>query len=341
MVRIKDIAEKANVSTATVSYVLNGTGNVGEETKKKVLKVIEELNYKPNSIAKSLKLNKTNTIGVIVEDITVFNAPEIIDGINEYADKNGWSIILTNMRLYKRVGPNFNGIQGIEKNISQAVEELLSKRVDGIIYIGIHTRDLSGILPEINKPIIFTYCYSGNNISVNYNDEAVAYDATKYLIAKGHKKISVISGFIDSDPTRGRFDGYYKALTESKLLFDPQYVKTGDWEFDSGYKYAKELLLSNNPPTAILAMNDLMAAGVLKACRDVMLKVPEEVSVMGIDDREASNYLTPRLTTMKLPLNEMGSLSICILTKLINEEVVEQPKLLNCQLIERESVASI
>jgi LacI family transcriptional regulator len=342
MVRLKDIAKKANVSTATVSYVLNGSGNISEETKKRVMEVIKEFGYRPNTIAKSLKMNKTNTIGVIVEDITVFNAPEIIDGINEYAEQKGWSIILTNMRLYKTVGNDFINVENCKKVAPKAFDELFNKQVDGIIYIGVHTRDMKEIINQISKPIVLTYCYSSeNNIySINYNDEQVAYNATKYLIEKGHSKISIISGLIDSEPSRGRFNGYFKAISEHNLIFNPEYVKTGNWEFDSGYEYAKQLLERSDRPTAILAMNDLMAAGVLAAAKNLWLNVPEDLSVMGIDDREFSRYHSPKLTTMSLPLSEMGRKSMEILSDLINQKQVEHPELLKGRVIERDSVAS-
>jgi LacI family transcriptional regulator len=340
MVRIKDVAEKAKVSTATVSHVLNNTGKISEETQKKVKKVIKELNYQPNRIAKSLKLKKTNTIGVIVEDITVFNAPEIVDGINKYADEHGWSIIMTNMRLNQLYGNKSVRDEMCIKHAPKAAQELVNKQVDGILYIGVHARDMSGIIPEIKVPIVYTYCYTSeeNGYFVNYNDELTAYNATKYLIELGHKKIATISGLINSYPSRKRFDGYYKALSDYNLVFSPDYVKTGNWEYESGYTQGKLLLQSKEPPTAILGMNDLMAAGVLEACRELGLTVPDDISVMGIDDREMSFYLSPSLTTMKIPLTQMGSLSMDTLDKLVKGEEVKRPEMLGCELVIRKSV---
>ncbi|WEG11192.1 LacI family DNA-binding transcriptional regulator [Pullulanibacillus sp. KACC 23026] len=340
MVRIKDVAEKANVSTATVSHVINNTGKISKETQKKVQKVIKELNYQPNRIAKSLKLKKTNTIGVIVEDITVFNAPEIIDGINKYADEHGWSIIMTNMRLNQLYGNKSERDEMCVIHAPKAAQELVNKQVDGILYIGVHARDMSGIMPKIKIPIVYTYCYTSeeNGCYVNYNDEQTAYNATKYLIESGHKKIAIISGLINSYPSRKRFDGYYKALSDYNLVFNPEYVKTGDWEYESGYTQGKLLLQSKEPPTAILGMNDLMAAGAMKGCRELGLAIPDDLSVMGIDDREMSFFLNPSLTTMKIPLTQMGRLSMVILDKLVKGEKVEKPDLLGCKLVVRESV---
>lgn len=341
MVRIKDIAKAANVSTATVSYVLNGTGNISPETRQKVLKVAEELNYKPNQIAKSLKINKTCTVAVIVEDITVFNSPEIIDGINESAEENGFSIILSNLRLHRRIGNNFTEIDKCKPAIMKIVDNLLSKKVDGIIYVGMHPRDVTGII-ETDKPVVYTYCYttSESDFSVNYDDETAAYEATKYLIRLGHRNIGLISGPIDSLPSHGRFNGYYKALAEHQFPFNPSYVKTGDWEYESGYRLAKELLSIPDRPTAILAMNDLMAGGVLDACKEMRISVPAELSVVGFDNRECSFYYSPKLTTIDLPLKEMGRQAMNLVIKQIDRSEVEETFVkLKCTLIERESTA--
>ncbi|MBB6284161.1 LacI family DNA-binding transcriptional regulator [Geobacillus subterraneus] len=343
MVTLKDIAERAGVSTATVSYVLNNKGNVSEETRRRVLSILNELEYKPNQIAKSLKTRKTSTVGVIVEDITVFNAPEIVDGINEYAEEHRFSIILTNLRLYKRIGNNFSDVEKYKSLITNALDSLLSKQVDGIIYIGVHPRDVTGLIPQIDKPLVYTYCFANSSYSVNYDDELASFEATSYLIEKGHRRIALISGLIDSIPAHKRFNGYHDAIMKYQLPFDPLYVKTGDWSYESGYKMAKDLLSQKIPPTAILAMNDLMAGGVLEACRELKIRVPEDISVVGFDNRECSMYYTPRLTTMDLPLREMGSISMEKILRLLSDggELVELNTKLKCRLIERESVSSI
>ncbi|TCN21163.1 LacI family DNA-binding transcriptional regulator [Mesobacillus foraminis] len=344
MIRLKDIAERANVSTATVSYVLNNTGNVSDKTREKVYQVLKEMNYKPNEIARSLKIKKTSTIGVIVEDITTFYVPEIIDGINKYAEKLGFSILLVNLRIYKKLGLKLDNIEKYKDLIVSATNELLSKQVDGIIYIGVHTRDVTGLIPEINKPIIYTYCYtSSNQDSVNYDDENAAFEATKYLIHKGHSKIAIISGPVDSVPAHRRLIGYHRALMDHQISFNPAYIKTGDWEYQSGYEMAKELLKNHDPPSAIFAMSDVMAGGVLDACRELEIKVPDDLSLIGFDGQECSWYFTPKLTTMKLPLGQMGELSIKKMVERIkqlknNENHSEKTQLL-CELIERESVS--
>lgn len=337
-VSIKEIASKANVSIATVSYVLNGKRNVKPATRDRVLKVVEELNYMPNEIAKSLKNKKTNTIGVIAEDVTVFNVPEIIDGIHDYADSNDLHIILTNLRLHKRVGHRYADVGAYRKYADNAVNNLLAKQVDGIIYIGIHPRDVTGLVDVRGTPIVYTYCYTENDPSIKYNDEQASYDAVRHLVEQGHRRIAVITGRMDSIPSRMRFNGYYKAIMEYELPFEPQYIKVGDWGLESGLKLTHELLGLEQPPTAVLVMNDVMAVGTLRAAREKGVAVPEQLSIIGFDNREFSNYLQPRLTTMDLPLHEMGELAVHSLLRLINNEEVGTLREPACVLLERESV---
>lgn len=340
-VGIKDIAEKANVSTATVSYVLNGTRNVSPKTKERVLKVIKELNYTPNDVAKSLKSRRTNIIGVIAEDVTVFNVPEIIDGINEYADQHDMHILLTNIRLHKRVGHNFEDIGAYKKHATNAVTDLLSKQVEGIVYIGVHPRDVTGLIDTRGKPIVYTYCYTDSDISIQYDDEQASYDAMKYLIEHGHQRIAIISGLMDSLPSRLRFNGYYRAVTEFQLPFDPQLIKVGDWGLESGYLLTNELLQLSQRPTAILIMNDIMAIGAMRALFDAGVAIPKDISIVGFDNREFSDYVNPRITTMDLPLHQMGYSAMEILTSIIKGEPAEFNRSPTCTLIERDSVASL
>jgi LacI family transcriptional regulator len=342
MVRIKDIAQRAKVSTATVSYVLNGTGSVSEKTRVNILEVVKEMNYEPNHIAKSLKIKKTKTIGVIVEDVTSFNSAEIIDGINEYAENQGFSLLLTNMRVLKCLGQNYEDTEVVRELAQPAIKEILNKQVDGLIYIGVHTRDVSGMLPNNQLPTVYTYCHTANDkdYSVNYDDHLAAYEATNYLIQAGHRKIAVISGLFNSNPSRDRFNGYFQAIMDNQLVFEPAFIKTGDWEFESGYRLTFELLSGDDRPTAVLAMNDNMAAGAINACIDKGLKVPEDVSIVGFDDREFSSYISPKLTTMRLPLHEMGVEASKTLIKVLSQDdTVENSKKLKCTLMERGTVS--
>lgn len=344
MISMKDVAKLAGVSTTTVSNVINNRGRVGEETRKKIIRIMEEVNYNPNKIAKSLKMNETGTVGVIVEDISVFNAPKIIDGINDYAEENELSILLTNMRLYKKAGNEYPDIKECRKMVTPLFQQLLSHQVEGIIYIGIHLRDVTGLLPETKTPIVYTYCDTRNDFdySVNYDDEDASYQITEYLIDKGHRKISLISGLINSVSAYARFNGYQKALLDNQLNIDLNLVKTGDWQYSSGYTMTEDLLNQKDKPTAIIAMNDLMAGGAIQAILDKGYKVPEDISVVGFDNREFSNYTTPKITTIDIPLSNMGKKAIELLHRHEKNRKTNKTKYkLNCSLVERETVQAI
>lgn len=340
MTTIKEIAKLANVSTATVSYVLNEPDKISAETREKVIKIIEQTNYKPNSIAKSLKVKKTNTLGIITEDITVFNTPEIIDGIDEYAEKNNYFILLENVRLFKRIGNNYKDTSKFAGVIREITGVLLSKQVEGIIYIGAHCRDVSGLIDKLPVPIVYTYCYTDSDISVNYDDESAAYQITKHLIKLNHKQIGIITGLMDSAQCQDRLKGYQRALYEHNILFNPEYLKVGNWERETGYTAGKELLSLPNRPTAIFALNDYMAGGVIDAAGELGLNIPRDLSLVGFDNRECSYSYTPKLTTMGLPLNAMGAKSAEILINLINHRQKDHLKnvKLKCELLQRKSV---
>jgi LacI family transcriptional regulator len=344
MATIKLIAQKAGVSTATVSYVINNTGNVSEETRNKVLKVIEKYNYRPNRIAKSLRVNRTNTIGVIVEDITVFHVPWIINGINEYAEKNGYHLILSDLRLLDKIKNRFEELSNYKDEINEAIDIILSSKVDGIIYIAMHDRKIDGIFKNVDLPVVYTYCYTDNenDLSVTYENQGISYEATKYLINQGHKKIAVISGPINSMPSHKRMLGFQTALMESGLELKQEYIKIGDWEYEFGYNMCIELMELSNPPTAIFAMNDKMALGVLNAACSINIKVPKELSIIGFDNTESSYYSNPKLTTIALPLKEMGYTAASYIDKKLKGEIIENNSvILPCKLLKRESVAKI
>ena len=345
MATIKEIAKMANVSIATVSFVLNNTAKISDETKKKVLGIAKEMNYRPNSIAKSLKIKKTNTIGIITEDVTVFNTPEIINGINEYAEEHGYHILLNNIRLYKRIGNNYKDTNRYKHIITGIQNVMLEKQVDGLIYVGSHCHDVSEILETTGHPVVYAYCYSkiDPGCSVNYDDENAAYDVTKYLIGKGHIKIAIITGSKTSAQSRDRLAGYRRALIECGIQYNPQYVKLGNWEYEAGVRMGTELLQMSDRSTAIFAMNDLMAGGVIEAARKLGCRIPDDISLVGFDNRDFSCFYTPRLTTMRLPLNEMGKEAAEILVGIISGKTDHQqkPVKLQCELVERESVKSL
>lgn len=343
MVTIKEIAKKCDVSIATVSNILNGKPNASEETKKKVLNAVKELNYTPNSVAKNLKMKKSKAIGVIAEDITVFCTPEIIDGITKCCEEFGYHILLTNMRMFKKFSDSYYNNEDFEQIVDKEIKELLSKQVDGIIYVTAHERKLKCFPDNLNIPAIIAYGYSKNeNVpSVVVNDKNGSYTIIEYLIKNGHSKIGVITGKENSIHTNDRLSGYQKALYDNNICFNPDFVEIGDWTRETGYKKAE--ILINKGVTAIFCMSDIMAGGVYDKLEELSKKVGDDISVVGFDNRELSVFYHPKLTTISLPLFEIGYKACnVIIDNLINNiDIKNQIFEEECHLIERSSVKKI
>ena len=352
MVTINEIAQKCDVSIATVSNILNGKPNVGEETRKKVLKAVKELNYTPNSIAKNLKLKKSQTIGVVVEDITVFCASGIIDGITKCCEENEYHVLLTNLRLYKKYQDAYYTDRSFIQPVEKEIRELLAKQVDGIIYVASHERRLEDCLPaHLPVPASMAYGYSRSPEypSVGVDDVGGAYILTCYLVEHGHRQIGVIKGKEDSIHTHDRLTGYQKALYDNKIFFNPDIVVTGDWNRRCGYDHTDYLL--SRGVTAIFCMNDIMAGGVYDRLAERDLVPGKDISVVGFDNRDLSNYYNPPLTTIELPLDNIGYTACRTVIEMIKkkekgeagEAADQEPQELNepCRLLIRNSVADL
>ncbi len=338
MATIREISELANVSIATVSKVLNGKSGVNAQTREKILAVAKKLNYRPNLNARNLKNGCSRTIGIITEDLTVFNAPEIVDGIAQTCEENDYHYILGNLRFYKRYG---NGPRDRKESVSlvhSAVEEMLTKQVDGIIYIGCHSHIVVSLSEHREPKFVCAYCISGDESipSVIYNEEKAVYDLTCSLVERGHNRIGMITGPVDSSHTANRTRGHLKALYDSRIPYDPSLTVSGDWERDSGFALAETLFRSG--ADAIIAQNDLMAVGVLDYCSLHGIPVGREMPLIGFDNRDIASACRPRLSTVALPLFEIGQRSAWEMLRMLAGEPSSQHLIqLECEIIERES----
>lgn len=352
MVTIKEIAQICGVSIATVSNILNGKPNASEATRQKVLKAVKELNYTPNSIAKNLKLKKSQAIGIVAEDITVFCTPGIIDGITQCCEERGYHILLTNLRLYKKYQDAYYANDKFVKIVEKEIKELLSKQVEGIVYVTSHERILKKCLPEhLPVPASMAYGYSKSEEypSVAVDDKNGAYILIRYLTGKGHQSIGVITGKEESIHTHDRLKGYQKALYDEKIFFDPDIVVQGDWNRESGYRNTDYLL--SKGVTAIFCMNDIMAGGVYDRLEERGLLPGKDISVVGFDNRDLSNYYRPPLTTIALPLSSIGYTACKVVIDMIEGKELEEdekntydgPKEVHeaCQLLIRSSVVNL
>ncbi|MBU9739625.1 LacI family DNA-binding transcriptional regulator [Diplocloster agilis] len=339
MAGIKDIAKQCNVSIGTVSNILNGKGKASDATRQLVMEAVRELNYKPNYMAKNLKQRQRRTIGVITEDLTVFTSPEIVDGINACCEENQYQIILGNLRLYKKYKMLYDTSEDCLQTVSDEISEMLAKLVDGIIYIGNHERELNCIPKEIPIPFVCAYCFTNNPSmpSVVVNDEKGSYDATLELLKSPGRNLGVIAGAPDSFHMQARLKGYQKALYENNIPFNPDLVYYGDWERQSGYEGAR-FLLSRGVDT-ILSMNDMMAGGLYEYADDHGIRIGTDISVIGFDNRDFSVWFRPKLTSMGLPLHQLGYRAAeLMITLLRGDKVPEHMNYVECPIILRDSI---
>ena len=339
---MKDIAALAGVSTATVSNVLSGKKLVGEDARKRVLDAVALTHYTPNPIAQSLRMNRTQTIGVLVEDISAFPVPDIVDGISEYLEGSGYQLILDNLHLLGKLYNHYEQLSQYKDIVNHGVRLMTSTQVDGILYVSMHDRRIDRIIEAVNKPLVYANAYSSlpGEPSVTYDNEVGAEKITQELIAHGHRRIALIGGHVASSPVKLRLRGFRAALDKAGLEAPTEYIRWGDWEFETGAEEAGRLLDMPLAPTAIFAMNDLMAAGCYAAARQRGLRIPEDLSVVGFDNREVASYLCPPLTTLAMPNKEIGRASAAMMVaRLENPRAAIQNVVVACDVIGRESVS--
>lgn len=339
MATIREISQIANVSIATVSKVLNGKSGVNEDTRNAILAIADELNYHPNLNARNLKTGRTKTLGIIAEDLTVFNTPEIIDGIAVACDEYEYHYILENLRFNKQYKNDPVSPRESKILIDQAIHDMLSRQIDGIIYIGCHSHIIAPLSTHKEIPFVCAYCLSGDkNIpSVIYDDEQAALNVTEFLISGGNTNIGIISGPIDSIHTANRNLGHQKALFNHGIPFNPNLTCIGDWTRNSGYTHAKKLITAG--VTAIFAHNDLMALGVLDYCNENGIKAGHDLQVIGFDNRDISTVCRPTLSTVTLPLFEIGHTAAKLMFDQLGDNNCDLPSevRLECGILMRES----
>jgi len=331
-VTIKDIAREAGVSVTTVSRVLNNKADVSDKTREKVLKIIDRLNYNPNSIARGLVMNKTYTIGLIVPDISNAFFAEIAKAIEDELREYGYSVIFCNT----------DNDKDREK---ESIDLLRSKQVDGLIGAFSHdSKDEVLALGKAGFPIVqIDRLVDDSQIpSVIIDNILSGYEATEYLIKKGHRRIAHITGALDTNTGIRRAEGYRKALQEYGIEIDEELVMEGDFSQESGYLAMKEILERNKDLTAVFAGNDMMALGAYRAIYAAGLKIPEDISIIGHDDFTLASLVSPALTTMQQPIYKIGKVAASLLIDIIKGKKNKEGLIVvNTSLIERSSVKTI
>src|SRR5215216_937076 len=300
MTTIREVAESAGVSYATVSHVINNTRLVSPETRDRVLAAMSALNYRPNALARSLRQGKTNTIGLVLPDSANPFFAEISRSIEDAAFKKGYSVFLCNTEL------------DTQRELFY-VDVLSKKQVDGIIFVAAGDQaDSLDFLIRRSMPMVMI----DRNVP-NVKSDAVLTDhqlggylATCHLLELGHTRIACIAGPSTITPSAERIIGYRKALEEAGLSYQEELILRGDYHAQSGMELTHLILKMNPRPTAIFALNDLMALGALRAAAEDGYSVPKDLAVVGYDDLEIAHFTNPPLTTIAQPKKESGAQAI-------------------------------
>jgi LacI family transcriptional regulator len=297
-VTIKEIAKEANVSIATVSMILNNKdNNISEATRKRVLEIVKNRNYIPNTMARSLVTKQTRTIGLIMPDIVNPFFPEIARGAEDRASLSRYSIIYCNT----------------DDNLTREdayIDILSEKMVDGIIFT--HSADREGAAEGFKRcrvpVVLIDRDYDIPNVigKVLVDNTKASFTGVNYLIDQGYRKIAYIAGPMHTRTARDRLEGYKKALEQRGIPYRDEYVKIGEYKTQWGTNAAKLFLEEKIDFDAIFCGNDLIAIGAVKALKDAGYKVPEDIGVMGFDDIYMAEIVEPALTTIKQPNYEMG-----------------------------------
>ncbi|GLI10628.1 catabolite control protein A [Paenibacillus tyrfis] len=333
-VTIYDVAREAGVSMATVSRVVNNNPNVKPQTRKKVFEAIERLGYRPNAVARGLASKKTTTVGVVIPDISNSIFSEVARGIEDIANMYHYNIILSNADKKK------------EKEI-RVINTLLEKQVDGLLFMGgAITEEHIQAFKTSSVPVVLCATADEQRTipSVDIDHEKAAFDAVNVLLENGHRDIAMISGTLQ-DPANGyaRYQGYKKALEAANIPVREELVRIGNYRYESGLEVTKYFLELDNRPTAIFAATDEMAIGAIHTLQDNGLKVPEDMSVISVDNIRMASMVRPLLTTVAQPMYDIGAVAMRLLTKLMNKETKDASELsqviLPHEVIYRNSVA--
>ncbi|MFA5524476.1 MAG: LacI family DNA-binding transcriptional regulator [Tissierellales bacterium] len=311
MANIRKISKLAGVSVATVSRVLNHPETVSQETRNRILMVMEEVNYVPNNLARSLTTNRTSTIGLIIPNILNPLYPSIAKGVEDVFYKKGYNILLSNT-------------EDDAKREKASIEMLLGKKVDGLIICSsILGEDDFNIIVKQGVPFVLLGEYmEDSDINIVYTDYQLgAYLATTHLIKAGYKKIAHIAGPLNRKASIEKLEGYKKALLEARLKYNEEYVFEGNNQIDGGQLALKKILKKKGKPDAIFVANDLMALGVIEAIKVLGYKVPADIAVVGFDDIDVASLIEPKLTTVTHPVYRMGlTAARLLLDNITNEE---------------------
>jgi DNA-binding LacI/PurR family transcriptional regulator len=328
---IYDVAKLAGVGLGTVSRVLNNSPAVRDSTRQRVQAAIRQLDYTPDPIARSMTRGRTGTLAVIIPFFTRPFSIEVLRGIEASTSRLGFELVVYNIENDAQRDDCFRRLP-------------MSRKADGLLVVSVSPKDV--FIPNFAQaqlPTILVDAYNPSITSVVVNNVDGSYAAMKYLLEKGHRRIGFINGQIEGNfkfnQANDRLIGVHRALGEAGINFEPELMEIGSWDRQGGRLASQRLLNLKNPPTAIFAASDVQALGTLETAKAMKLSVPRDLSIMGFDGIELSEWL--ELTTMQQPMYHMGELGMALLMEQI-ENPQKPPELirLNTELVERSTVGS-
>lgn len=331
MATMKDIARLAQVSTSTVSHVINNSRFVSDEIREKVQRVVKELNYTPSALARSLKVNETKTIGMLVTATSNPFFAEVMAGVELYCQQHHYNLIIATT-------------DGDNERLQHHLQMLIQRKVDGLLLMCGDARFSSAESLNIPLPLVVVdwWFTELNADKIFENSTSGGYLATKTLIEAGHSKIAIITGNLKKSLAQNRLKGYKKALAEANIPLNPNWIIESHFDFAGGVAGMNILLSLADKPTAVFACSDTIAVGAYQAIWQKGLRIPQDISIIGYDDIELAKYLSPPLSTISQPKAELGKLAVESLLKRIRGELTEfQTIMLEPELVLRHSICSI
>lgn len=329
---IKDVAKASGVAVSTVSRVINNHTDVKEETRTKVLEIIDALNYVPNNSARNLKRVNSKSIGIFVRGEYNFFFAELIESIEKEIALMGYTAVI-----------HFQHCE--DRAIEYAAQFVLEKRLIGLIYLGgVVEQENEGYLKNLDIPVVFASTVIGPSVekslfsSVSIDNIMSSKKAVEHLVTLGHNKIGMISAMTsDQCIAQERYTAYTTILAQNNLIPYYEFLERGDYSFESGYEGMTKLLDKKLGVTAVFVISDIMAIGAIRSVVDHGMRVPEDISIVGFDGLDYGRYYTPSLTTIEQPKEALCKESCRILFGLLEGGTAMEHIVLDTKLLERES----
>ncbi|HHY1698798.1 TPA: DNA-binding transcriptional regulator CytR [Escherichia coli] len=329
---MKDVALKAKVSTATVSRALMNPDKVSQATRNRVEKAAREVGYLPQPMGRNVKRNESRTILVIVPDICDPFFSEIIRGIEVTAANHGYLVLIGDCAHQNQQEKTF-------------IDLIITKQIDGMLLLGSRLPFDASIEEQRNLPPMVMANEFAPELelpTVHIDNLTAAFDTVNYLYEQGHNRIGCIAGPEEMPLCHYRLQGYVQALRRCGIMVDPQYIARGDFTFEAGSKAMQQLLDLPQPPTAVFCHSDVMALGALSQAKRQGLKVPEDLSIIGFDNIDLTQFCDPPLTTIAQPRYEIGrEAMLLLLDQMQGQHVGSGSRLMDCELIIRGSTRAL